>query len=348
MRALSLGEEDHVGVTGERGRGSGRAIRRGEIPRDGVLGILREVESLHVTGVLRFAEGPHTGTIALERGQIASEQPEQRADPVETFLNLRGGRFEVLQILPPLDGATGDAERREGVIGAHAVADLMSYCERAGLTGVLRLERAGVTAEAVYDRGELTGLVVSGGEAESQGAEVEDVFAWSEGVFTVEARSTTPPLPEATPSQEIPDVFDTIPAPPPPPRPDTTQTRLLRVVEMSLADVLRKREERRPSVRPASLAPSPEEDRKEATVRVVFLGTTGEAIVERVPRKNALPDSDPPVRAEGSGPTSHGKRGSAPEVVPPREGAPVLAITGLVLLLLAGLAAFLVTLLRLR
>jgi hypothetical protein len=330
---------------------AGRAIRRGEIPDDGVLSILREVESLHVTGVLRFSSDDSTGTIALERGQIAAEQEEHPHDPVERFLALRTGRYEVLQVLPTLHATSGDAERRSGVIGDHAVADLMAYCERAGLTGVLRLERQGVRAEAIYDRGELTGLVVDGSPEDA----VEDVFAWNEGLFFIEAHIATPEMPEAD-APPTRDVNDTIPAPPPSMRTDSTQTRLLRVVEMSLADVLRKREERRPSVRPTSLAPSPEEGRKDATVRVVFLGGSGDALVGRASSDDSgRMRTDEPSGKARRDPSSQSlkldrpsqdPRRAVPSSIEPPAVMPRFAIAALLVLLLAGLAAFVVTLMR--
>lgn len=332
------------GEPSDRSSSSGRAIRRGTIPGDGVLGLLREIEALHVTGLLSFRAQDGSGTIALERGQIAAEQDDRTGDPVERFLALREGRFEVLQVLPSLHGTEGDAERRTGVIGEHAVADLMAYCERAGLTGVLQLEREGVRAEAVYDRGELTGLVVDGAPDEA----VEDVFAWGDGLFSIEAHIETPELPALTvpppPKTEIKDLNDTIPAPPPVVRQDTTQTRLLRVVEMSLADVLRKREERRPSVRPEGVGPSPEEVRKDATVRVVFLGASGEAIVGRS-TADSLPDEAEPERVSKSRVSGEARR-PAPPSGETGLGLPRFAIAALLVLLLAGLAAFVVTLLR--
>ncbi len=329
----------------EHGRpSSGGAIRRGAIPSDGVLGILRDIETARVTGELRFVAKEHSGVIVLERGQIAADQPESVRDSVEDFLALREGRFEVVPILPQLAGAAGGAELRTGVIGELAVADLMAYCERAGLTGLLRLERAGVRAEAMYDRGELTGLVVDGAPEDA----VEDVFAWSEGLFSIEVRLETPEMPDAP--TRPPN--DTIPAPPPTMRTDTTQTRLLRVVEMSLADVLRKREERRPSVRPLAAEPSPEEGRKDATVRVVFLGDSGDALVGRnTPELAVEENAAPPAPArerERERDKGAGNRVSGPIPSEPPVGVPGYAIVAVVLLLIAGLAAFVFTLSNLR
>lgn len=307
-----------------------------------MLGILRDIETQRVTGELRFVADERSGVIVLERGQIAADQPESVRDSVEDFLALREGRFEVIPILPALSGATGGAELRTGAIGELAVADLMAYCERAGLTGLLRLERAGVRAEAMYDRGELTGLVVDGAPEDA----VEDVFAWGEGLFSIEAHLETPEMPDAS---LPPPASDTIPAPPPAMRTDTTQTRLLRVVEMSLADVLRKREERRPSVRPLAAEPSPEEGRKDATVRVVFLGDSGDALVGR-----NMPEAPAPVRVEERTSTPSlgrtqgaGNRVSGPMPIEPPSGVPGYAIAAVVLLLVAGLATFVFTLMNL-
>ena len=131
---------------------------------------------------------------------------------------------------------------------------------------------------------------------------------------------------------------------------DTTQTRLLRVVEMSLADVLRKREERRPSVRPLAAEPSPEEGRKDATVRVVFLGDSGDALVGRnTPELAVEAAAAPPTPArERERDKGAGNRVSGPIPSEPPVGVPGYAIVAVVLLLIAGLAAFVFTLSNLR
>jgi hypothetical protein len=169
---------------------SGPVSREGTIPADGVLDLLRELEAERTSGVIRFDVGDgREHEVWVIGGQLALDQPHvaghEGDDPVELWLAARGGHYRVVPRLPPLPVAQGDDDEKRGSLGVHAPADLLAYCERAGLTGTLALERprkAGGPPEAVlfvYERGEL--LAVHGFE----GSDVNDAFGWEEGSFRV-------------------------------------------------------------------------------------------------------------------------------------------------------------------
>ncbi|MEO0325296.1 MAG: DUF4388 domain-containing protein [Myxococcota bacterium] len=267
----------------------------GAIPDDGIVGVLRTVEAQSTTGVLRF-QGPQgeAGEVALLRGQIAADQPEgdSGVDPVEVLLALRGGRYALEQRLLPLPVSRGDHRMRSGSLVVHVPADLMNYCERAGLTGLLTLEQDGRRAEIVYARGDLEGIRLDGLD------QLHQVFSWESGKFRVEAHAQVPSLDVALDDADDADPFDEAdttefqrPARKAPRGETTTGTHFLRVVEMELAEILREREERRPATKtspplpPLGAVRAPESYRppdaaadaaalrreREPTVKVVFL-----------------------------------------------------------------------------
>lgn len=281
-------------------------VLSGPIPNDGIVGVLTEIEACRTTGVLRFESGDVRGEVLLVLGQISADQPDREdgQDAIDLLLELRDGRFEVFQRLPPLPVSRGDEARKEGSLEVHIPADLMNYCERAGLTGVLLLEDedAARRAEILYDRGELTGIRLDGLD------ELNDVFGWESGSFRIESMaravdfdaeleelSHAAPAAEADAEDEDEDEFDNAPtlrpeAPAPRP-PDSTGKHFLKVVEVTLSEILKEREERRPATRtspplPPMAAPrkhptlrppaggdAPKrKERKDQTVRVVYLG----------------------------------------------------------------------------
>ena len=240
----------------------------GPIPDDGIVARLVEIEATCTTGVLRY-EGPRgeQGEVVLVRGQIAAEQPRGDRE-IEELLTLRGGRFELVQELPPLPVSGGDELFREGSLEIHAPADLMRYCEDAGLTGVLLLSHDAASAEARYVSGALEDVQVRGLDT------LEEVFGWAQGRFRVEAdRKATQP--------------------PPATRKDDTGQIFLRTVELTLAAVMQESEARRPptvqkrtvepttssrhrSVPAPAMPAAPELDPREHTVKVIFLSEAEE------------------------------------------------------------------------
>jgi hypothetical protein len=259
-------------------------VLAGEISAEGIVARLREIEGMRTTGVVVFEDGQQKREVLLVAGQVAGEQLSgpDGLDPVERLLSLRKGRFEVFQRLPVLPVSSGDAARRTGSLGVHVPADLMNYCERAGLTGVLTLDSEGRAAEMLYDGGELLGIRVDGAVEDDIG----EVFSWDEGTFVVEALASLPDL-----------GVELVPEPALPPQ-AASGGPLLRVVEVTLASILEQRESRRPGshtgppipvlaaaraslVEPVAAFP-PEEvtipvvskrpERTDATVRVIYLG----------------------------------------------------------------------------
>jgi len=255
------------------------AILEGTIPDGGIVERLSDIEGCGVSGVLRFDDGDTSGEVWLIAGQIGMKQPtrDDGEDPVDLLLTLRSGTFSVEQRLPPLAVAKGDHRRREGSLEVHVPADLMNYCERAGLTGVLTLEDDGRRAEVHYERGAMATIKLDGAD------ELHEVFGWEEGAFVIEAmrelpKDEAPPPPSAASPAEA-KALDAA-------SPDSTGKHFLRVVEMTLSEIVKEREERRPATRtspplpkmearkdtmpPRSIRPKPK--RSDQTVKVIYLG----------------------------------------------------------------------------
>lgn len=257
-------------------------VLSGPIPTDGAIGLLREIEALHTTGVLRFESGQVRGEVQFVAGQLAAEQATlaDGVDAVEAFLALRSGTFELFQRLPPLPVSTGDDTSRTGSLAVHVPADLMNYCESAGLTGVLELVRRGRRAEVVYDGGELVGIRLDG----KDDADLQDVFAWEDGTFRIEARSAAPEI-EVEVELDLDRPKSDPAARPAPDRKDDTGQHLLRVVEVALTSIVEDREKRRSPTRtspplpsapkaravPSTLPPPNRPKKRKGTVRVVYL-----------------------------------------------------------------------------
>ncbi len=206
---------------------------RGSIPEDGVVGLLRELEHSRVSGLLSYtaADGTH-GEVWLRLGQIDPGQPEHLdgTDPVEGFLALRGGSFEVIESLPPLEESEGGATHRHGSLERHPVPDLMNYAEAAGLSGLLRVEREGRVAEIVYEEGALVAIYLDGSTDD-----VDAIFGWTSGSFSVRSRA-------------LPSLL------PPAPAPGHAEQRPLpRIVERPLGELLDEAAHRCP--RPLSVMP---------------------------------------------------------------------------------------------
>lgn len=160
----------------------------GEIPLDGIIEVLRDIESKRITGRLRYTVSGESGEVELVSGQLALDQDSlpDGSDPVERLLALRAGIFVVHQRLPPLAVSQGDDEQKKGSLAVHAPSDLMTYCETAGLTGTLKLVREGRIVEMVYESGELLAIRVDGQE----NADLSHVFSWDDGRFEIKDRKS--------------------------------------------------------------------------------------------------------------------------------------------------------------
>jgi hypothetical protein len=146
--------------------------------------LLRTVEEQRVSGALRFEESGRWREVALLAGNLVEPAPgSSDDDALESLLGAQQGRYEVLSRLPPLPVSQGDARVRTGSLAVHVPADLMGWCERAGLSGTLTFLRDGEQAEARYERGELVEIQLAGASEGDLGA----VFAWDEGTFRIEA-----------------------------------------------------------------------------------------------------------------------------------------------------------------
>jgi hypothetical protein len=171
-----------------------QAVFEGTIPAEGVGDLLGGLEEVGTTGVLTFQSEFGSGTVRLVHGQVADTEAstdEERA--LEVLLALRDGEFAVYPKLPHLPVSRGTDTTRRGSLGVHPPADLMRYCENAGLTGRLLLEHRGRLAIGYYDKGELNDVSIDGGSA----ADFVLALEWTEGSFRVDAvpppRETLPP-----------------------------------------------------------------------------------------------------------------------------------------------------------
>ena len=178
-----------------------QAAFQGIIPADGVEEVLGELEEIGATGVLAFESSSGSGTVQLVQGHIdenGASGDQERA--LEVLLSLREGQFAVYPRLPHLPISRGTDTTRRGSLGVHPPAELMRYCENAGLTGRLLLEHRGRLAIGYYEKGELDDVSIDGGTA----ADFVHALEWTEGTFRVDAvpppRDTLPPtLKAATP-----------------------------------------------------------------------------------------------------------------------------------------------------
>jgi len=228
-----------------------QAVFEGSIPAEGVEGVLGGLEEVGTTGVLAFQSAGGSGSIRLVHGQVAdSETTDDEERALEVLLSLRDGEFAVYPKLPHLPVSRGTDTTRRGSLGVHPPADLMRYCENAGLTGRLLLELRGRLAIGYYEKGELDDVSIDGGTA----ADFVVALEWTEGTFRVDAvpppRDTLPPALRDKASQA--------------PAKNPTALPLLEAFEEGLAAL------GRPDATPVSgLRPRIEEEDDDATIRII-------------------------------------------------------------------------------
>jgi hypothetical protein len=181
------------------------AVFEGAIPAEGVRDLLGGLEEIGTTGVLAFRSTSGSGAIRLVHGQVAdldATADQERA--LEVLLSLREGEFAVYPKLPHLPVSRGTDTTRRGSLAVHPPAELMRYCENAGLSGRLLLEHRGRLAIGYYEKGELSDVSIDGGTA----ADFVHALEWTEGTFRVDAvpppRETLPPSLRDKTSQAAP------------------------------------------------------------------------------------------------------------------------------------------------
>jgi hypothetical protein len=228
-----------------------QAVFQGPIPAEGVEDVLGGLEEVGTTGVLAFQSAAGSGSIRLVHGQVVdSETTDDEERALEVLLSLRDGEFAVYPKLPHLPVSRGTDTTRRGSLGVHPPADLMRYCENAGLTGRLLLELRGRLAIGYYEKGELNDVSIDGGTA----ADFVLALEWTEGTFRVDA---VPPPRETLPSSLRGKASE---APPKNP----TALPLLEAFEEGLAAL------ERPDATPVSgLRPRIEEVDDDATIRII-------------------------------------------------------------------------------
>jgi|GEM_PF-2017348 len=170
------------------------AVFEGVIPAEGVRDLLGGLEEIGTSGVLAFRSTSGSGAIRLLHGQVADlDVTNEQERALEVLLSLREGEFAVYPKLPHLPISRGTDTTRRGSLAVHPPADLMRYCESAGLTGRLLLEHRGRLAIGYYEKGELNDVSIDGGTA----ADFVHALEWTEGTFRVDAvpppRETLPP-----------------------------------------------------------------------------------------------------------------------------------------------------------
>lgn len=227
------------------------AVFEGPIPPEGVRDLLGGLEEVGTTGVLAFQSASGSGAIRLVHGQVAdaaASAEEERA--LEVLLSLRDGEFAVYPKLPHLPVSRGTDTTRRGSLAVHPPAELMRYCENAGLTGRLLLEHRGRLAIGYYEKGELDDVSIDGGSA----ADFVVALDWTEGTFRVDAipppRETLPPSLRGKTSHKPPK--------------NPTELPLLQAFEEGLADL-----DRTDHTPVSGLRPRVEEQDEDATIRII-------------------------------------------------------------------------------
>lgn len=198
---------------------SALAVIEGAIPPEGVDGLLGGLAQLGTTGVLEFENREVHGRVQLVRGQIADPDGAERRS-VEALLSLRDGAFAVYPMLPHLPISRGTDSSRRGSLAVHSPADLMRYCEQAGLNGRLLLESKGKLAIGNYRAGQLEDVSIDGGSAD----DFVEALDWDEGTFRVDS---VPPPPESLP----PALRESVSVP----APDPTELPFVEAFEQGLA-----------------------------------------------------------------------------------------------------------------
>ena len=170
------------------------AVLEGPIPPEGIEVLLGDLEELGTTGVLAFQSERGSGAVSLIHGHIVEPKPgagDERT--LEVLLGLREGEFAVYPKLPHLPVSRGSDSTRRGSLSVHPPAELMRYCESAGLNGRLLLEHRGRLAIGYYERGQLAEVSIDDAKAEDFVVALE----WTEGSFRIDSipppRDTLPP-----------------------------------------------------------------------------------------------------------------------------------------------------------
>lgn len=318
----------------------------GEIPKEGVIALLTQLEATRVSGVLKFT-GDIEGQVQLVQGQLAADQDKRDdgKDVVDLLLKAESGHYEVFQKLPSLPVSRGNRTFREGSLEVHVPADLMNYCERAGLTGLLKFESEGRTAEVAYDSGEMSAIRLDGAD------ELHQVFGWEYGSFRVEAQSGAPDLDDADHADHADDEEPEEPkAKVPSIRPDSTGKHFLKVMEFTLSDIIREREERRPATRtspplppqpktnanPSLPPPKKRKEREDQTVKVFFRTKEARPIAP-IPEPSLSKSSIPPKKntPSESGKATDEKAGA--ETADEKSGPTMLWVAVLIVVVLVTL-----------
>jgi len=271
-----------------------QAVFEGTIPEDGVGDLLGGLEEIRATGVLTFQSELGSGTVRLVQGQVADAETsadEERA--LQVLLTLREGEFAVYPKLPHLPVSRGTDTTRRGSLAVHPPAELMRYCEGAGLTGRLLLEHRGRLAIAYYEKGELQDVSIDGGTA----ADYVLALEWTEGTFRVDA---VPP-----PRETLPPALRDKASTAPPKNP--TALPLLDAFEEGLADL------GRVDATPVSgQSPRMEDLDEDATIRII-----------RRPGEDDLPDLRGSWHALDYSPSFATESATTPSVKSKDDGRPI-------------------------
>ncbi|MBL8603823.1 MAG: hypothetical protein JNK72_17990 [Myxococcales bacterium] len=263
--------------------------------------ILRWCEATRFTGTLTVVADRVRAEIPLLSGTPEVTTAREGDDPValavDLFIRASEGSYTLAQQLPPISGATvHDPRKVSGDFALCSPADVMRYCEDAGLTGQLQLtlvDEPSRHCKALYERGELISLTLDGRDD----LDVAAIFEWSHGSFEITAFS----LFERDPNQRDP----LLGAPPPP-----ESGQLMKTVEMGLADLLSRRNQA-PSTTPRKTSFRPRE------------GLESVPAIPRSPRVPSLDSATLSGAHGGSADTTvkvYFVQARKPAAVPPGEG----------------------------
>lgn len=260
--------------------------------------LLKDCEEKRFTGLIEVEGADLRGSVLMRGGEVSSLQLQGASgDALDAFLSMQEGRFVLRQKMPTLDGnLTGEAVVR-GSLAQHGPADILRFCEGAGLSGQVRMTSAGRRLEVFYEAGAMTAITVDG----KTDADLDQAFRWRVGEFAITAS------PAFAPAKRL----------------DESGLHFLGVVELALQKVIDKAEavrERDTQQRPIPLvtkrrrkseAPPPDPQRK---VPVYFLDDV-------VPDRPSQPPPPSTTRHAKQGDVTIELVGPASALEPPRPPA---------------------------
>jgi len=166
---------------------------QGDFKKRPPIDLLKDCEEKRFTGLIEVEGADLRGSVLMRGGEVSSLQLQgAQGDALDAFLGLQEGQYVLRQKMPTLDGSlTAEAVVR-GSIAQHSPADVLRFCEGAGLSGQVRMTSGGRHLEVFYEAGAMTAITVDG----KSDADLDHAFRWRVGEFVITARPAfAPPKP---------------------------------------------------------------------------------------------------------------------------------------------------------